>query len=67
MTFETPFHNMCASHTGILYRLGQTISSVYFDDVKLESCPNAIVTTDGKFKYCGVSDGQAIYRQEEMS
>lgn len=65
LSFETPFHDMCASHTAILYRLDNTIQSVYFNDVQLDKCPDIIVTEEGRFKYCGVSDGQAIYRQVE--
>lgn len=67
LTFETPFHDMCASHTGILYKLDRTIESVYFDHVELSRCPDVIVTSEGRFRYKGVSDGQAIYTQEEKA
>lgn len=26
LTFEIPFHDMCANHTGILYKLDRTIT-----------------------------------------
>lgn len=66
LIFETPFHDMCASHTAILYKLDHTIESVYFDHVGLEKCPDVIVNSEGRFRYKGVSDGQAIYTQEEV-
>lgn len=66
LTFETPFHDMCANHTGILYKLDHTIESVYFDHVELSRCPDVIVNSEGRFRYKGVSDGQAIYTQEEV-
>lgn len=65
LTFETPFHDMCSSHTAILYNSDYTIDSVYFDHLQLDKCPDIIVTSDGRFKYKGVSDGQAIYTQIE--
>lgn len=64
LSFETPFHDMCASHTALLYKSDRTIESVYFDYVQLSKCPDIIATEEGRFKYRGVSDGQAIYRQE---
>ena len=65
LSFEPPFHDICSRHTAILYNSDNTIDSVYFDDVELDKCPNVIITSEGRFEYKGVSDGQAIYRQME--
>lgn len=67
LTFGNPFHDMCASHTAILYKLDHTIESVYFDHIELSKCPDVIVNSEGRFKYKGVSDGQAIYIQEKIA
>lgn len=65
LSFESPFHDMCVSKTAVLSHLDNTIEIVYFDFVQLEKCPDVIINSDGRFKYCGVSDGQARYKQEE--
>jgi hypothetical protein len=65
LSFQSPFHTMCATHTAVLSHLDNSVDIVYFDFLQLDQCPDVIIMASGRFKYKGVSDGQARYKEEE--
>jgi hypothetical protein len=65
LSFQAPFHSMCATHTAVLSHLDNSVDIVYFDFLQLDNCPDVIISSEGRFKYQGVSDGQARYKEQE--
>lgn len=69
MTFELPFHEMCTTKKALLYEIDNSHpDSIDLSEIGLYHCPNSITTDNGKrFTYQGVSDGQAIYQEEQSA
>jgi hypothetical protein len=63
--FEGPFQGTCARHQGLLYKDTETRSAfIDFKQEGLKEIPNVIVREEVRFEFKGVSEGQAIYREE---
>lgn len=80
MKFELPTHPMCLEHRGLLISLDLTIPNQYvdFDQVGLKECPEVLVigtekenehgkprVVEVRYRYQGVQDGRAVYREED--
>lgn len=64
--FEPPLQGTCARHQGLLYKLGgDRPAFVDFKQEGLSEIPKVIITEGLRFEFKGVSEGQAIYREED--
>lgn len=66
--FEPPFNGTCARHQGLLYKLGGGRPAfIDFKQEGLSEIPKVIIIEGMRFEFKGVSEGQAIYREEKVS
>lgn len=78
--FELPFHPMCLEHRGLLISLNLTAPNQYvdFDQIGMKECPEVLVMgfdrenqygksegVEVRYRYQGVQDGRAVYREED--